>query len=64
MPNKSACMTRKEMSDAKRKQKTKAMQPHYNLMLRKRRAFVITETELKVIAALAIIGLRRTPKNG
>ena len=31
---------------------------------RKRRAFVMTETELKVIAALAIIGLRSIPKNG
>ena len=29
-----------------------------------RRAFTITLTELKVIAALAIIGLRRIPKNG
>lgn len=32
--------------------------------LRSRKAFVMTDTELKVIAALAIIGLRSTPKNG
>jgi hypothetical protein len=31
---------------------------------RRRSAFPITETELKVIAALAIIGLRRIPKYG
>jgi hypothetical protein len=30
----------------------------------KRSAFVITETELKLMAAAAIIGLRRIPKNG
>jgi hypothetical protein len=30
----------------------------------RRRAFPITETELNVIAALAIIGLRSRPKNG
>ena len=29
-----------------------------------RSAFAITDTELKVIAALAIIGLSRSPKNG
>jgi hypothetical protein len=29
-----------------------------------RNAFKITETELNVIAALAIIGLSKTPKNG
>lgn len=29
-----------------------------------RRAFAITETELKLIAALAIIGLRSTPNHG
>ena len=29
-----------------------------------RRAFAITETELRVMAALAIIGLRRMPKKG
>ena len=31
---------------------------------RSRSALAITETELKLIAAPAIIGLRRTPKNG
>ena len=36
----------------------------YNLIRRKRRAFIITETELKVIAALAIIGLKSSPKTG
>ena len=30
----------------------------------KRSAFEITDTELKVIAALAIMGLSSTPKNG
>ena len=30
----------------------------------KRKAFMITETEEKLIAAPAIIGLRRIPKNG
>ena len=32
--------------------------------LRKRRAFEITETELKLMAAAAIIGLSKSPKNG
>ena len=36
----------------------------YNLTRRNRSAFAITETELKLIAAPAIIGLRRRPKNG
>ncbi len=31
---------------------------------RRRKALVITDTELSVIAALAMIGLRRNPKNG
>lgn len=31
---------------------------------RKRNAFPITDTELKLIAAAAIIGLRSNPKNG
>src|SRR6476659_2642451 len=35
----------------------------YNSIRRKRNAFAITVTELKLIAAPAIIGLRRTPKN-
>ncbi len=32
--------------------------------LRSRSAFIITDTELNVIATLAMIGLRRMPKNG
>jgi hypothetical protein len=36
----------------------------YNLIDRKRSAFTITETELKLIAAPAIIGLSSSPKNG
>ena len=36
----------------------------YNLIRRNRSAFAITETELKLIAAPAIIGLRRRLKNG
>ena len=35
-----------------------------SLIDRSRSAFAITVTELKLIAAPAIIGLRRTPKNG
>ena len=35
---------------------------HYFLL--NRNAFVITETELKLIAAAAIIGLSNIPKNG
>ena len=33
-------------------------------MLRSRSEFAITETELKLIAAAAIIGLSSNPKNG
>ena len=36
----------------------------YSLTVRKRNAFAITETELKLIAAPAIIGLRRMPNSG
>ena len=36
----------------------------YNFRLRKRRAFAITDTELKLMAADARIGLSRIPKNG
>ena len=36
----------------------------YSLTVRNRSAFAITETELKLIAAPAIIGLRRMPKSG
>ena len=37
---------------------------NHNLSLRKRKALPITETELKLIAAAAIIGLKSKPKNG
>ena len=36
----------------------------YSEILRKRSAFAITETELKLMAAPAIIGLSRIPMNG
>ena len=36
----------------------------YRLTRRSRSALPITETELKLMAAAAIIGLSRTPKNG
>ena len=42
----------------------RALSPPYSSALRSRSAFVITETELNVIAALAIIGLSSNPKNG
>lgn len=35
-----------------------------SLVLRSRSAFAITETELKLIAAPAMIGLSNKPKNG
>jgi hypothetical protein len=41
-----------------------AQRSGYRLIVRKRNALAITDTELKLIAAPAIIGLRRTPKNG
>jgi hypothetical protein len=36
----------------------------YNVSLRSRRAFEITDTELNVMAALAMSGLSSRPKNG
>lgn len=39
-------------------------QMSHNLTLRKRNELPTTETELKAIAAPAIIGLKRMPKNG
>ena len=36
----------------------------HSFTLRSLRALLMTETELKVMAALAIIGLRRRPKTG
>ena len=36
----------------------------HSATLRRRSALAITDTELKVIAALAIIGLSSRPKNG
>jgi hypothetical protein len=38
--------------------------PHYNVSLRSRSALAMTETELKVMAALAIMGLRSSPNTG
>ena len=38
--------------------------PRHSVTRRNRRAFPMTDTELKVIAALAIIGLSSSPKNG
>lgn len=38
--------------------------PHNSLTLRNRSAFAITDTELNVMAALAMIGLKRIPKKG
>lgn len=36
----------------------------HKAILRNRSAFEMTDTELKVMAALAIMGLRSKPKNG
>jgi len=36
----------------------------YSLTFRSRRALLMTETELRLIAAPAMIGLRSNPKNG
>ena len=41
-----------------------AQRSGYSLTDRSRSAFAITETELKLMAAPAIIGLRRMPNNG
>ena len=41
-----------------------AQRSGYSLTDRNRSAFAITETELKLIAAPAIIGLRRMPNSG
>ena len=41
-----------------------AQRSRYSLTDRSRSAFAITETELKLIAAPAIIGLRRMPNSG
>ena len=41
-----------------------AQRSGYSLTDRSRNAFAITETELKLIAAPAIIGLRRMPNSG
>ena len=37
---------------------------NYRSVLRRRRALAITDTELRLIAALASMGLRSQPKNG
>ena len=41
-----------------------SVQIYHSANLRSRRAFAITETELNVMAALAMAGLKRIPKNG
>jgi hypothetical protein len=41
-----------------------AVKRRYNLAFRRRSELVITETELKLIAAAAIIGLSSSPKKG
>jgi hypothetical protein len=41
-----------------------SLRENHSASLRSRRALMITDTELNVIAALAIIGLSRMPKNG
>lgn len=38
--------------------------PLYNFTLRNRRAFAITDTELKLIAAAATIGFNNHPNSG
>lgn len=38
--------------------------PDYNFTLRSRKALLMTETELRLIAAPAMIGLSSRPKNG
>ena len=40
------------------------MQVDHRASLLRRKAFVITDTELSVMAALAITGLSNSPKNG
>lgn len=40
------------------------IEAHYRPTLRKRKALAITETELKLIAALASMGLSSQPRNG
>jgi hypothetical protein len=44
--------------------KVKTGRAIHSFTRRSRRAFEITETELKVMAALAMIGLSSKPKNG
>jgi hypothetical protein len=65
-------------SHQKRKHECKESSPHFNVVSgfsrtfmfqyssarRSRNAFAITDTELNVIAALAITGLSNTPKKG
>ena len=38
--------------------------PNHSFTFRSRKALAMTETELRLIAAPAMIGLRSTPKNG
>ena len=53
------CAHREERSNRRFAQRS-----GYSLTDRSRSAFAITETELKLIAAPAIIGLRRIPNSG
>ena len=58
-------LTRCRRTDESGPKKTKRdPQTHQSATRRSRRALPITETELKVIAALAIIGLSSTPSHG
>jgi hypothetical protein len=41
-----------------------AIPPNYNASLRSRSALAMTETELKVIAVLAMMGLKSSPNTG
>ena len=42
----------------------RVLHEHHRFTFFNRRALLMTETELKVIAALAIMGLNNNPKNG
>ncbi len=55
------------MMAARRRPPQEALAPPFvtqSAILRNRSALRITETELSVMATLAIIGLSRSPKNG
>jgi len=52
------------LRDRVRRIEWRAGQSAYNFTRRSRKALVMTETELKVMAALAMIGLKSSPKAG